>query len=68
MSRVLIKDIENYINQKITVSGWVETLRDQKKMQFIVLRDHTGKLQLTNMKEDDEKSRLISACSLERAK
>ncbi|MDD4315559.1 MAG: aspartate--tRNA(Asn) ligase [Clostridia bacterium] len=65
MNRVLIKDVDKYISQKITVSGWVETLRDQKKMQFIVLRDHTGKLQLTNMKADDEKSRLISACSLE---
>lgn len=65
MERILIKDVENYLNKKVTLSGWVETLRDQKKMQFIVLRDHTGRIQLTNMKEDDEKSALISSCSLE---
>ena len=34
-------------------------------MQFVVLRDHTGKIQLTNVKADDEKTRLISSCSLE---
>lgn len=65
MERVLIKDANEYINKKITFCGWVETLRDQKKMQFIVLRDHTGKIQLTNMKADDEKSKIISSCSLE---
>lgn len=65
MERVLIKDVDNYINQKVTLKGWVETLRDQKKMQFLVLRDHSGKIQVTNMKEDNENTRLISSCSLE---
>ena len=65
MQRVLIKDTDKFINKKVTLCGWVETLRDQKKMQFVVLRDHTGKIQLTNVKADDEKTRLISSCSLE---
>ncbi len=65
MERVLIKDTHKYINETVTLKVWVETLRDQKKMQFIVLRDHTGKIQLTNMKADDEKSKIISSCSLE---
>ncbi len=65
MERVLIKDIGQYINKKIKLCGWIETLRDQKRMQFIVLRDHTGKVQLTNVKADDEKSKKISSCSLE---
>lgn len=65
MERILIKDLDKYINQRVSINGWVETLRDQKKMQFIVLRDHTGKIQLTNMKGDDEKTSLISSCSLE---
>ena len=34
-------------------------------MQFLVLRDHSGKIQLTNMKKDDETTRNISKCSLE---
>ena len=50
MDRILIKDIDNYFDKQVTVKGWVETIRDQKKMQFLVLRDHSGKIQLTNMK------------------
>jgi aspartyl-tRNA synthetase len=30
------------------VSGWVETVRDQKKVQFVILRDETGAVQLVN--------------------
>lgn len=45
----------------MTVSGWVETVRDQKKVQFIVLRDESGALQLVNpavreLVEDDPSS------------
>ncbi|MFM9458701.1 OB-fold nucleic acid binding domain-containing protein, partial [Streptomyces europaeiscabiei] len=29
-------------------SGWVETVRDQKKVQFVILRDETGAVQLVN--------------------
>ncbi|HHU43933.1 MAG: aspartate--tRNA(Asn) ligase [Bacillota bacterium] len=65
MDRILIKDIDNYFDKQVTVKGWVETIRDQKKMQFLVLRDHSGKIQLTNMKKDDETTRNISKCSLE---
>lgn len=45
----------------MTVSGWVETVRDQKKVQFIVLRDESGAAQLVNpavreLNPDDESS------------
>ncbi len=30
------------------MSGWVETVRDQKKVQFVILRDETGAVQLVN--------------------
>lgn len=32
----------------MSVSGWVETVRDQKKVQFVILRDETGAVQLVN--------------------
>ena len=31
-----------------TVSGWVETVRDQKKVQFVILRDESGAVQLVH--------------------
>ncbi|MFW5779929.1 MAG: aspartate--tRNA(Asn) ligase [Bacillota bacterium] len=65
MNRVLIKDVDKFMDKKVTVKGWVETIRDQKKMQFLVLRDHTGKIQVTNMKSDNDATKNISTCSLE---
>ena len=35
------------------VSGWVDTVRDQKKVQFVVLRDETGALQLVHPRADE---------------
>ncbi len=32
----------------MTVSGWVETVRDQKKVQFVILRDESGDVQLVH--------------------
>ncbi len=32
----------------MTVAGWVETVRDQKKVQFVVLRDESGAVQLVH--------------------
>lgn len=49
MKRSLIKDINlGNINR---VAGFVETIRNKKAMCFIVLRDVSGKLQLTIEKE-----------------
>ncbi len=31
----------------VTISGWIEKIRDQKSMQFIVLKDRSGKVQVT---------------------
>lgn len=49
MERTYIKDIE--LNKKVKISGFVENLRDKKSMQFIVIKDVTGKLQITVEKE-----------------
>ncbi|UCR87989.1 aspartate--tRNA(Asn) ligase [Mycetocola spongiae] len=59
--RVLVKNLAARAEGPVTVSGWVETVRDQKKVQFIVLRDESGALQLVNpavreLVEDDPSS------------
>nr|WP_210422654.1 aspartate--tRNA(Asn) ligase [Cryobacterium sp. BB307] len=47
----------------VTVSGWVDTVRDQKKVQFVVLRDESGALQLVHPRsaEEDPLADTISA-------
>lgn len=54
INRTLIKDLQSSSDGPVTVSGWVETVRDQKKVQFVVLRDETGAVQLVNPRATDE--------------
>ncbi|MEO6825981.1 MAG: aspartate--tRNA(Asn) ligase [Microbacteriaceae bacterium] len=47
-ARDVIKDLPTRDDGPVTVAGWVETVRDQKKVQFVVLRDETGDVQLVH--------------------
>lgn len=46
--RVLVSQLQSREDGAVSVSGWVETVRDQKKVQFVILRDETGAVQLVN--------------------
>ncbi|WP_292836332.1 aspartate--tRNA(Asn) ligase [Microbacterium sp.] len=46
--RVLVNQLQTRADGPVSVSGWVETVRDQKKVQFVILRDETGDVQLVN--------------------
>jgi aspartyl-tRNA synthetase len=46
--RTLVKDLAAASDGSISVSGWVDTVRDQKKVQFVVLRDESGAVQLVH--------------------
>ncbi len=54
MQRKLIKDLEHHFDETVRIYGWVHTVRNQKKMQFLVLRDHTGLVQAINFKDQNE--------------
>ncbi|WP_165069391.1 aspartate--tRNA(Asn) ligase [Marisediminicola senii] len=47
-TRTLIKNLVASEDGPVSVSGWVETVRDQKKVQFVVLRDESGAVQLVH--------------------
>ena len=51
---------------KVTFQGWIENLRDKKSMQFIVIRDLSGKIQVTVIKEENpEIAEIFSHATLE---
>jgi nondiscriminating aspartyl-tRNA synthetase len=69
MSRTLIVDLPGSIGQRVTVRGWVNALRDQKRVQFVILRDETGMAQAV-LGKDETPSALndeISALTAESA-
>ncbi len=54
MERTLIKDLRSKIDQTVELKGWLQVLRDQKKIQFIILRDPTGAAQIAHWKPNNE--------------
>lgn len=68
MERTLIGDLRQAIGQKVKISGWLQVLRDQKKMQFLVVRDRTGAVQVVfEKKADPELAEVISTLGSESA-
>ncbi len=53
MERTYISDLKTKFGQPVKIQGWLQTLRDQKRMQFLILRDPTGAVQIVNEREHD---------------
>ena len=51
MERCMIQDVKKTLGQPVLVQGFVDNFRDSKAMAFIVLKDITGRLQITVEKE-----------------
>lgn len=68
MQRTYIGDLGNHIEQEVKVQGWLQILRDQKKMQFLILRDRTGLVQVAHYRPaNEELANKISTLSVESA-
>ncbi len=68
MERTLIKDLNKHINEQVKVQGWLHTLRDQKSMQFLIIRDRTGMAQIAHFKKGNPQlAEQISALGTESA-
>lgn len=50
-----INELKNYEGKEVTVKGFVDKIRNLQYVQFVVLRDITGKVQVTIEKNDDNK-------------
>jgi nondiscriminating aspartyl-tRNA synthetase len=46
MQRIFISNARNHIGQTIELKGFVQVVRDQKSVQFIILRDPSGLMQI----------------------
>ncbi|HPM51675.1 MAG TPA: OB-fold nucleic acid binding domain-containing protein, partial [Rhodoglobus sp.] len=58
--RTLIKNLLAATDGPVSVSGWVDTVRDQKKVQFVVLRDESGAVQLVNPRASDAEGNTVA--------
>ncbi|MHB0858014.1 MAG: asparagine--tRNA ligase [Anaerolineae bacterium] len=50
--QVYVRDVANYVDQEITIKGWLYNKRDKGKLQFLLLRDGTGLIQAVAFKRE----------------
>jgi aspartyl-tRNA synthetase len=62
MERTLIGELAGKAGEQVRVRGWVNALRDQKRVQFVILRDETGMAQAV-LSKDEQPSELNEAIS-----
>ncbi|TDU05566.1 aspartyl-tRNA synthetase [Streptomyces sp. 846.5] len=69
MTRTLVADLRTHLDETVTVYGWVNTLRLQRRIQFVLVRDHTGLVQVTHLRggEGDEIEALFESVTVESA-
>ncbi|MCH5197434.1 MAG: aspartate--tRNA(Asn) ligase [Oscillospiraceae bacterium] len=53
MKKIQINEIKNHINEKVKLGGFTESIRNGKAMAFLVLKDITGRVQITVNKAED---------------
>ncbi len=57
--RIYIKDLENYYDKEIEIQGFVENVRNLQWVQFLIIKDVTGKVQVTIEKSEEKNKELV---------
>lgn len=55
MKRTLIGEAKEKTGEQVTLKGFVQTIRNQKAVQFLILRDHTGLIQVVAERSEENK-------------
>ena len=69
MNRSLIAELGGKVGERVRVRGWAHAVRDQKRIQFVVIRDESGLAQAALGKEEPPSplNELVSALTPESA-
>lgn len=54
-----IKELNKHFNEEVEVEGFIDNIRNLQWVQFVILRDKTGKVQITIEKEPSENQELV---------
>lgn len=66
--KINANELKNYVDKEIVFEGFVDAIRDIKWVQFVILKDNTGKVQMTiekSLEDNKEMVELISTLPLE---
>lgn len=59
LKRISISELKNHFNEEIELQAFVDNIRNIKWVQFVILRDDTGKVQMTIEKSIEENKDLV---------
>ena len=63
MNKVYVNELNNFKDKEIVFSGFVDTIRDKKWVMFVILRDSTGKVQMTLEKSEEQNTEMLEIMS-----
>src|ERR1700743_791341 len=67
MIRTPIAGLRGHVGETVTIAGWAQALRLQRAMQFIIVRDHTGTVQVTHRRDGTALERALDGLTAESA-
>ena len=56
---IKINELNKHFDEEVVVSGFVDEIRNLKWVQFVVLRDETGKVQITIEKSEEKNKEIV---------
>ncbi len=63
LKKINANELKNYFGKEIDFSGFVDTIRDKKWVQFVILRDATGTVQMTIEKSEEKNKEMVELVS-----
>ena len=63
MKKIYLNELKNYYNEEVEISGFVENIRDLQWVQFLILKDSTGKVQITIEKSEEKNKDMVELVS-----
>ncbi len=63
MNKIYAKDLKNHYGETIEFSGFVDNIRDLQRVQFMILKDSTGKVQVTIEKSEEKNKEMVELIS-----
>ena len=57
--KINVEELNNFIGEEIVFNGFIDAIRDKKWVMFVILRDATGKVQLTLEKSEEKNQSMI---------
>ena len=67
MIRTLVADLHSHVGETVSIAGWAQTLRLQRAVQFVLVRDHTGVVQITHRRDGTPLEASLEGLSVESA-